>query len=124
MADRVDGEGKRLLDMGDKTFAEVVFAVRSPKFNLAAGARVAVGASSTAAAALPTLGSSRELFLNPSVRCWVVFGALDVAAAAAAAGNLPLEPGCMFTVTIPADATHFRVIRDSTDGFLTMIPVS
>lgn len=94
------------------------------EYNLAAGTRTAVAAASSAAVVIGTLGPSREVLIVPSVRCFIIFGSSGVAAAAVAAGNLPVPADAMFHARIPAGATHYRVIRDAaTDGFVSVIPV-
>lgn len=95
------------------------------EYNLAAATRTSVGATSSAAVAIGTLGSSRELMMVASTRCFVRFGNSGVAAAAAAdADVLPVPADAMFHLRVPAGVTHFRVIRDSVDGFLRTIPVA
>lgn len=97
----------------------------SREYNFAQGTRTAVGAASSAAVAIGTLGASRELMLIASTRCFVRFGGAGVADAAAGAGVLPLAADERFHIRIPAaGVTHFKVIRDSADGFLTAIPVA
>lgn len=94
------------------------------QYNLGAGTRTAVGATSSAAVALGTLGAAREILLIGSTRCHVRFGAADVAAAVAGSPCLPLPADTMFHLRVPAGATHCRVIRDSADGHLSVIPVA
>lgn len=88
----------------------------------AAGLRQAVGASSTAAVTLPTLGASRRLRVMANTRCWLRFGMSGVGAAAADGDSIPFAPDSPEVVKVPAGATHFRVIRDSADGFVTLTP--
>lgn len=85
--------------------------------------RTAVGVASTAAAALPTLSASREVMVHASQRCFVRLGASDLAAASAGAGQLIVEPGERFHFRVNAGHTHFRVIRDTLDGFVTITAV-
>ena len=95
------------------------------EYNFAAGTRTVVGATSSAAIAIGTLGSSRELMMVASARCFVKFGDSAVAAAAATdADVLPVPVDAMFHHRIPTGVTHFRVIRDSVDGILRAIPVA
>ena len=92
-------------------------------YDWAGNSRTAVATASTAAAALPTLSASRELMAHASTRCFVRFGASDVGAASAAAGHLVLEAGERFHFRVATGNTHFRVIRDTADGFLTLTAV-
>lgn len=94
------------------------------QYNLAAGTRTAVTTSSSAAVAIGTLGSSREVLLISSTRCFLRFGASDVTAASATDANvLPLPADTLFTMRVPRDVTHFTVVRSTADGFLHCIPV-
>jgi hypothetical protein len=94
------------------------------EYNFAQGTRTAVGATSSAAVALGTLGPSREVMLIASTRCFVRFGGSGVTAAAASDANvLALPSDAMFHLRLPAGVTHLTVIRDTADGFLRAIPV-
>lgn len=93
------------------------------EYVFASQTRTAIGATSSAAVALGTLGLSREVMLHATSRCFILFGASDVAAASAAAGHLILEAGERFITRMPTSVTHFRVIRDSADGHLDVTPV-
>ena len=92
-------------------------------YDWAGNSRTAVATASTAAAALPTLSASRELMAHASTRCFVRLGESDVGAASAAAGHLVLEAGERFHFRVAVGNTHFRVIRDTADGFLTLTAV-
>ena len=92
-------------------------------YDWAAGLRQAVAATSSAAVAFPTLGISREVMLHASTRCFIRMGGSDVAAASVSAGQLVLEAGERFHVRLPAGVTHFRLIRDTADGFLNVTAV-
>lgn len=92
-------------------------------YDFANALRQAYTSTSTAAVALPALGTSRELMLMPSTRCFVRFGDSNVGAAAAAAGNLALAADERFHLRISAGVTHFRVIRDTADGNLSVTAV-
>lgn len=95
------------------------------EYNLAQGTRTAVAATASAAIAIGTLGASRELMLIASARCFVKFGTSGVAAPAATDTDvLALPADAMFHLRIPVGVTHFRVIRDSADGFIRAIPVA
>lgn len=87
-----------------------------------AGVRQAVGASSSNAVLLPTLGPSRRVRVMANTRCWLRFGASGVAAAEVAGNSIPFAPDSPEVVQVPVGATHFRVIRDSADGFVTLTP--
>lgn len=93
------------------------------EYNFAQGSRVAFTSTSTTATALGTLGPSREILLISNQRCFIRFGASDLGAAAATAGVLPLPSDSMFHMKVPVGVTHYRVIRDTVDGFLSVIPV-
>ena len=94
------------------------------QYNLAAGTRTAITTTSSAAVAIGTLGSSREILLIPSTRCFIRFGTASVTAASATDANvLPLPADALFTLRVPRDVTHFTVIRSTADGFLHCIPV-
>lgn len=93
-------------------------------YDYAGNQRVAVGVASTAAAALPALSASREIMAHASTRCFVRFGASGLAAASAGAGQLVLEAGERFHFRLAATSTHYRVIRDTADGFLTITAVA
>ncbi len=92
-------------------------------YDWANGLRQAVSGTSTAAVALPSLGTSREVMFHASSRCFVRFGDSAVGAATVAAGQLVLATEERFHIRIPAGVTHFRVIRDTADGFLNVTAV-
>lgn len=94
------------------------------EYNYAAGTRTAVATAASANIAIGTLNAAREVMINASVRCFVKFGASNMTAPAVADANLlPVEPGALFHTRIPAGATHYSVIRDTTDGFIRVISV-
>lgn len=83
----------------------------------------AVTSTSTTAVVLPTLYASREVMAHSSERCFVRFGDSSVSAATVAGGQLILEPGERFHLRLAAGVTHFRAIRDTTDGNLSITAV-
>lgn len=85
--------------------------------------RTAIGSTTSAAVELPVLSTSREIMFHASSRCFVRQGTNAVAAATVAAGQLVLEAGERFHIRIPAGTTHYRVIRDTADGFLNVTAV-
>lgn len=87
------------------------------------GLRQATTSASTAATALPSLGISREVMFHASSRCFVRMGDSGVIAATAGAGQMVVEAGERFHIRIPTGTTHFRVIRDTADGFLNVVAV-
>jgi hypothetical protein len=89
----------------------------------AAGTRLAVATASSAATALPVLGATREVRVLANTRCWLRFGTGGVAASVAAT-SIPFPADAPEVVIVPADATHFAVIRDTADGFVTLTPVA
>ena len=92
-------------------------------YNYGAATRTAFSSTSSAAVALGALSAEREIMITATARCFLVFGASDVAAAdGTAATNLPIEPGEKFHIRLPAGVTHYRVIRDTSDGVLNMFP--
>lgn len=93
------------------------------EYNFAQGTRTAVTNTSSAAVSLGTLGNSREVMISTTTRCYINFGASDVAAASAVGTNLLLAPDTIFHLRIPENVTHFRVIRESVDGFVVVTPV-
>lgn len=95
-------------------------------YDFANNVRSNVGASSSAAIQLPPIGASREVMVHASTRCFVRFGALPAltsSPAQAEQGHLIPEAGERFHMQIPSEITHFRVIRDTTDGFITITAV-
>lgn len=92
-------------------------------YNFEAGTRTAVGVASSVEVPLGQLGPTREIMLMASTRCHIRFGAAGLAPAVAGAGVLPLAVDERFHLRVPVGMTHLRVIRDSADGFLTVIPV-
>lgn len=94
------------------------------EYALANSVLAAFTATSTAAATLPTLGASREVRLQATQPCWLVWGASGVGAASAAAGSILVGAYSAEVVRIPAGATHFRVIRAADDGSLLITAVA
>lgn len=95
------------------------------EYNLSAATRTAVGSTSSAAVAIGTLGTSREVMWTSSTRCFVRLGGSAVTAAVATDANvLPIAVDSMFHIRIPASVTHYTVIRDTADGFIRCIPVA
>ena len=93
------------------------------QYDFTGNVRQAVTSTSTAAVALPTLYTSREVMVHSSERCFVRFGTSSVTAASNSNGQLILEAGERFHLRFAADITHFRVIRDTTDGNVTITAV-
>lgn len=87
------------------------------------GLRQAIASTSSAAVAIPTLGTSREVMFHANTRCFVRFGTSGVADAAVAAGHMVLESGERFHHRVAAGVTHFKVIRDTADGFINVTAV-
>lgn len=109
---------------GTLTVAPTILGTTTREYSLANGLRTAFTSTSTAAAGLPALGTSREVRLAASARCWVVWGSSGVAAAAPESTSFVVEANTPEVIRIPSGATHFRVVRDSADGFLLMTPVA
>jgi uncharacterized cupin superfamily protein len=88
---------------------------------LATMTRQAVG-STSARVALPTLGTSRELYVMANTRCYFMTGNSSVTAAAGT--SHPLATDERFYFRVPAGHTHIAYIRDSADGFISVVPVA
>jgi hypothetical protein len=91
------------------------------EYNMAGITRQAVGATS-ARVALPTLGTSRELYVMATTRCFFRSG--DSSIAAAAGTSHPLAADERFHLRIPAGHTHIAYIRDTADGNISIVPVA
>lgn len=89
-----------------------------------AGARTASGAATgTTTVALPTLGPDRWIRVHATAAAWVNFGAASggsAAAATVAGTSIPLPAGAVEYFRVPIGPTHFAVLRDSADGFVTI----
>lgn len=81
----------------------------------------AVGAAS-ARQTLPTLGASRELYVRPNTDCFFVTG--DNTVTAAAVASHPVSAGERFYIRVPVGHTHIAYIRDTADGFISVVPVA
>lgn len=93
-------------------------------YNFSGATRTAFSSASSSAVPLGALNALREVMITASKRCFVRFGASDVAAAdETASGVFPIEAGEKFHLRIPADVTHFAVIRDTEDGVIRTYPV-
>lgn len=92
-------------------------------YDWAQNKRAAVGSTSSAADTIPSLYASREMMAHASVRCFVRFGGSGVSAASAGANQLIVEAGERFHFRVNAGDTHFRVIRDTADGHLSLTAV-
>lgn len=88
---------------------------------LATMTRQAVG-STSARVALPTLGTSRELYVMTNSRCFFMTGNSSVTAAAGT--SHPLAGDERFYFRVPAGHTHIAYIRDTADGFISIVPVA
>lgn len=89
--------------------------------NTTAAIRPAVGAAS-ARQTLPTLGASRELYVRPNTDCFFVTG--DNTVTAAAVASHPVSAGERFYIRVPVGHTHIAYIRDTADGFISVVPVA
>lgn len=126
-----DGPGvASLLSIDNKTPALVSGAVPTTDslggtraFNWTNNVREAFTTSSTAAIALPTLGTSRELRVHTSVRAFIRFGASDVAAATVAAGQMISPADAPDVIRIPTGQTHVRVIGETASGSISLTAV-
>jgi len=93
------------------------------QYDFSGNVRLTVGASSSSAMNLPTLYSSREVMVHASEKCFIKFGAAGVTPATQSNGHLIMEAGERFHLRLEAGITHFRVIRDTADGNLTITAV-
>jgi hypothetical protein len=93
------------------------------QYDFTGNVRQAVTGTSTAAVALPTLYTSREVMVHSAERAFIRFGDSGVTAATAASGQLIMEAGERFHLRLATGITHFRVIRDTTDGNVTITAV-
>jgi hypothetical protein len=93
------------------------------EYDFAGNVRQTVTSTSTAAVTLPTLYASREVMVHAAERCVIRFGGSDVPAATVASGQLILEAGERFHFRVAAGVTHFRAIRDTVDGFVSITAV-
>lgn len=94
--------------------------------NTAGGIRQAVGATS-ARVALPTLSASRELYVMGTNRLFFLTGDSSVTAVnTTGLTNMshPLAADERFYFRVPAGHTHIAYIRDSADGFISIMPVA
>ena len=92
----------------------------------ATGIRQAVGAVS-ARVALPTLGTSREMYVMATQRCFFLTGNSTVTAVnttGTSNTSHPLAADERFYFRVPAGHTHIAYIRDSADGRITIMPVA
>ena len=92
----------------------------------ATGIRQAVGAVS-ARVALPTLGTSREMYVMATQRCFFLTGNSTVTAVnTTGTSNMshPLAADERFYFRVPAGHTHIAYIRESADGFISIMPVA
>lgn len=94
--------------------------------NTAGGIRQAVGVDS-ARVALPTLSASLEMYVMATQRCFFQTGDSSVTAVnTTGLTNMshPLAADERFYFRVPAGHTHIAYIRDSADGFITIMPVA
>ena len=92
----------------------------------ATGIRQAVG-STSARVALPTLSASREVYVMGTNRLFFLTGDNTVTAVnTTGTSNMshPLAADERFYFRVPSGHTHIAYIRDSADGFITIMPVA
>jgi hypothetical protein len=87
-----------------------------------AGVRQAV-ALNTARFNLPALNTNRGVRISTTTRCFIRFGNSSVNAVVNGT-SIPIEANAPEYLQVPAGATHFAVIRDLADGFISMHPVA
>jgi hypothetical protein len=80
--------------------------------------RLAVGAASVQSNPIEAI----EVMVCPSTRCFIRTG--ETPPAATAAGAIPLEAGEKFHLQLGITGRRISVIRDTTDGFLHIVPVA
>jgi hypothetical protein len=93
------------------------------EYDWANAQRTAIASTTSAELALPALGASREVMFHASSRCFVRMGGSPVPNATVGPAQMVLEAGERFHIRIPAGTTHYRVIRDTADGFLSLAAV-
>lgn len=99
------------------TLAPIDRPIAEPTF---AGRRVAVGAAASGDT-LPTLGASRRIRVLASTRCFLRTG--TVTNNAGTDGNsLAIAADAETSFIVPAGHTSFSVVRDSADGFISIMP--
>ena len=94
--------------------------------NTAGGIRQADG-SGSARVAMPTLSASREMYVMGTNRLFFLTGDSSVTAVnTTGLTNMshPLAADERFYFRVPAGHTHIAYIRDSADGFITIMPVA
>ena len=92
-------------------------------YDFEGNSRTTVTGTSSAAVALPTLYASREVMAHAKERTFVRIGTSGVTPATDGDKQLILEPGERFHFRIPAGVTHYRAIRETTDGAVTITAV-
>ena len=100
--------------------ASNAYASGTREHNTAGITRQSVGVAS-ARAALPTLGTSREVYVMATQRCFFLTGSSSVVATAGS--SHPLAQDERFYFRVPAGHTHIAYIRDTTDGNMTICAV-
>lgn len=85
--------------------------------------RTAVTGTSSAAISLPPLYDSREVMAHAKERTFVRFGVSSLSPATDGDKQLILEAGERFHLRIPVGVTHYRAIRETTDGAVTITAV-
>lgn len=92
-------------------------ATTTREYNYPVGQRIASLTAQTRSTAI----AATEVMLHASQRCFVRAGDLAVSATVGA-GSFPLETGEKFHMRITS-GQFISTIRDTTDGFLTIMPV-
>lgn len=94
----------------------------SRTYNFSAAARAVVNSTPVLIDLTNVLTSSREIMLVSNVGCTVEFGNSSVVVASTDLAALFLPANLPFHLTIPQSQTHCSVVRDTSDGFIRIIP--
>lgn len=92
-------------------------------YDFEGNSRTAVTGASSAAVPLPTLYASREVMAHAKERTFVRFGVSSLSPATDGDKQLILEAGERFHLRIPVGVTHYRAVRETTDGVVTITAV-
>lgn len=92
-------------------------------YNISGAVVVAVGTTSSAVDAMPTLGETGEVMVHSDVACAIALGAAGVGPAVMASTPMRLEAGERFHFRPTSTQTNFRVIGTSA-GVLRLVPVA
>lgn len=120
----IGGMPIKLFDNGDGGYSMVdPLAAGTRSYNTGAAVVAVVSTSSSAAEAMPTLGTTGEVMVHSTAAAALALGDSGVGVAVLATTPLRVEAGERFHFRPTAGQTHFRVIGEST-GVLRLVPVA